>query len=108
MTILDSPLTRDDLVTQLPVTVLKSRLQDVPHGLRLPDQPSLVRLSVIRVANDRLRHQEHNSHPQHCQTKNEETSDENCHWKLKLTFSKFQIVYDIRQWEIRKSFKPNM
>ena len=61
--ILDCPLIR-----KLPVIVLGSRMQDVPHGLLLPDQPSLVRLPVLRVAIDRLRHQEHN--PQHCLTKN--------------------------------------
>ena len=82
--ILDCPLIR-----KLPVIVLGSGLQDVPHGLRLRDQPSLDLLSVLRVAIDRLRHQEHNPHPQHCLTKNDETSDENCHWKLKLTFRKF-------------------
>ena len=65
MTILDSPLTRDYLVSQLPVTVLKSGLQDVPHGHRLPDQPPLHLLPVLPVAIDRLGHQEHNPHPQH-------------------------------------------
>ena len=64
-------LTREYLVSQLPVTVLNAGLEDVPPGLRLrlPPQPLLDLVPVLRVAIDRLGHQEHNPHTRHILTK---------------------------------------
>ena len=62
------PLTREYLVAKLPVPILHTGLQNVAQRLRLPPQPLLDLLLVLRVAIDRLRHQEHKPHPQHLLT----------------------------------------